>query len=156
MHFVLKQNMSCQGLDSKCKEIWASAAKSDTATSTKNKAPTKVATLHAERQPCLGREPVRNVRNFEQRVEQTRLLCKEFHKFIHLHHPLVSIRRHIPITFDLRSLCFASQSWQLLRALAYTFQVSLLLRSTWLCMEKHSISWNAAFQSSVTKYCPSK
>lgn len=36
MHFVLKQNMSCQGLHSKCKEIWASAAKSDTATSTKN------------------------------------------------------------------------------------------------------------------------
>ena len=68
---------------------------------------------------------------FEQRVKQTRLLCTEFHKFIHLHHPLVSIRRHIPITFDLRSLCFASQSCRLLRALAYTFQVSCFFGSTW-------------------------
>ena len=36
-----------------------------------------------KRQPCLGCEPVRNVRNFEQSVKQTRLLCTEFHELIH-------------------------------------------------------------------------
>ena len=48
----------------------------------------------SKRQPCLGREPVRNVRNFKQSVKQARLLCTKFHELIHLHHPLVRIRSH--------------------------------------------------------------
>ena len=48
-----------------------------------------------KRQPCLGREPVRNVRNFQRSVKQTRLLCTKFHELIHLHHPLVRIRGHV-------------------------------------------------------------
>ena len=49
-----------------------------------------------KRQPCWGREPVRNFLNFEQSVKQPRLLRTEFHELIHLNHPLVSIRSHIP------------------------------------------------------------
>ena len=49
-----------------------------------------------KRETFLGREPVRNVRKFEQSVKQTRLLCTKFYEFIHLHHPLVRIRSHVP------------------------------------------------------------
>ena len=68
-------------------------------------------------QPCLGREPVPNVRHFEQSVKQTRLLCTEFDELIHLHHPLSRIRSHVlPIipAFYLRKLLkfvFPAHCW---------------------------------------------
>ena len=66
-----------------------------------------------KRQPCLGREPVPNVRNFEPSVKQTRLLCTEFSELIHLHHPLARMRSHvlpiIPAFYSRKLLKFACQ-----------------------------------------------
>ena len=64
-----------------------------------------------KRQPCLGRELVVNVRNFEQSVKQTWLLCIKFHEVIHLHHPFARIRSHvlpiIPAFYSRKLLKFA-------------------------------------------------
>ena len=40
-----------------------------------------------KRQPFLGREPVQKVRNYEQSVKQTRLLCTELNELLRLFHP---------------------------------------------------------------------
>ena len=48
-----------------------------------------------KKQPSLGREPVQKVRNYEQSVKRTRLLCTKFHELIRLFHPGVSICSHI-------------------------------------------------------------
>ena len=49
-----------------------------------------------KRQPCLGREPIGNARNYEGAVKQNPLLCTEFHEPIPLHHPEVRICSDIP------------------------------------------------------------
>ena len=48
-----------------------------------------------KRQPSLGRDPVQYVRNYEQSVKRTWLLCTKFHELIRLPHPSVSICSHI-------------------------------------------------------------
>ena len=48
-----------------------------------------------KKRPSLGREPVQKVRNYEQSVKRTRLLCTKFHELIRLFHPAVSICSHI-------------------------------------------------------------
>ncbi len=53
----------------------------------------------SQSQPCLVREPVRNVPNYEQSEKRTRLRCRKFRDLIQRHHPLIGICSHIlPIT----------------------------------------------------------
>ncbi len=49
-----------------------------------------------KKEPCLGRDPVQKMDNYEQFVKRTRQLCTTFHELSRLFHPPVSICSHIP------------------------------------------------------------